>query len=188
MSASVMLGLSIAVVSFWAMGAYNRLMRLRSQGMAAFAAMEGWFAQYVLLVNVNAPEGMGAATETGHGAGACSTAAAWADLKLAAEQFNVALQVAHTQALHGPTLRALQTALATLLSSWIRLRELPLDLAGPALPLTLQVQWEQLAFQAELARTEFNHRLACYNEAISQFPALLMARILGFKPAQPIEG
>ena len=83
-------------------------------------------------------------------------------------------------------MRALKTAFETFCMSWSRLQNLPPDLAGSALPGALQSQWEQLAFQIEMARTEFNRAVVNYNEAINQFPALLLAWIFGFKSAQPI--
>lgn len=82
---------------------------------------------------------------------------------------------------------ALSTALETLYLSWSRLRDLPSDLAGAALPITLQSQWEHVALQAEIARTEFNRMVTNYNQAISQFPALLLAWLFGFRPAQPLQ-
>lgn len=55
MSDSVVVGFAIAVFLFWSMGAYNRLMRLRSQGIAAFAALEGLFKQYLPMVKKKLP-------------------------------------------------------------------------------------------------------------------------------------
>ena len=186
MSDSVIVWFAIAVLLFWAMGAYNRLMRLRSQGIVAFAALEGLFNQYLLLVKTNFPDAGAAhfAHDASQGYGASS--AALAALVAAADQFSASLKVAHAKPLNGPTMSALRTAFETLCLSWVRLRNLPPDLAGAALPNPLQSQWELLAFQAEVARTEFNRRVANYNQAIDQFPALILARVFGFKPAQPI--
>ena len=186
MSDSVMVWLAIAVLLFWAMGAYNRLMRLRSQGNVAFVTLEALFNQYVQLVKTSIPQA--GAVYAMHEAiqGKDATAAAWAGLLAATEQFNASLKVAHVRPLNGATMSALRTAFETMGLSWSRLRNLPPDLAGPALPGALLSQWEQLAFQAEMARTEFNRRVANYNQAISQFPALMLAWLFGFKPAQPV--
>ena len=186
MNDSVMVWFAIAVLLFWAMGAYNRLIRLRSQGIVAFAALEGLFSQHVRMVKTNFPDA--GATDSTHDAsqGHDVSFAAWTELSAAAEQFNASLKVAHARPLNGPTTSALRTAFETLCLSWSRLRNLPPDLAGPALPETLQTQWEHLAFQADMARTEFNRTVANYNQAVDQFPALLLARLFGFKPAQPL--
>ncbi len=186
MSDSVMVWFVIAMLFFWSMGAYNRLVRLRAQGIVAFAALEGLFNQCLLMVKTNLPDT--GAIHSLHDAnqGLDPSSTAWAGLAAAAEQFNACLKMAHAQPLNGPTMSALRTAFETLSLSWSRLRDLPPDLAGPALPGPLQSQWEQLALQSELARAEFNKRVVNYNEAIDQFPALLLAWVFGFKPAQPI--
>lgn len=186
MSDSIIVWFAVALLLFWAMGAYNRLMRLRSQGIAAFATLEALLNQYMAMVQTNLPE-----TEVNDAhhdvqVHEIASAAAWAGLAAAVEQFNASLKVAHAHPLHGPTMRALRTAHDTLCLSWSRLRDLPADLTGPALPGTLQSQWEQVAAQVDVARTEFNRRVENYNEAIDQFPALVLAWLFGFKSAQPI--
>lgn len=186
MSDSVLVWFAIAVFLFWSMGAYNRLMRLRSQGLVAFAALEGPFNQHVLLVKKNLPDRVDVLDPHDEGHGHDSSSAAWAGLAAAADQFNASLKVARAHPLNGPTTSALKTAFETLCLSWSRLQDLPPDLAGPALPSALQSQWEHIAFQSEMARTEFNRTVTNYNEAINQFPALLLAWVFGFKPAQPI--
>lgn len=186
MNASVLLWLTIAVLLFWWMGAYNRLVRLRSQGITAFAALEALFNQHLLLVKAHSPQT--AAVDAGHeeAQGHDDAAVAWHGLVAAAGQFNASLKAAHAHPLNGATMRALRTAFETLSLSWSRLQDRAPDLAGPALPSTLQAQWAHVAFQVEVARAEFNRAVVNYNEAIAQFPALLLAWVFGFKPAQPI--
>ena len=45
----------LAILLFWAMGAYNRLVRLRSHGIVAFAALERLFDQYLSMVKKEIP-------------------------------------------------------------------------------------------------------------------------------------
>ena len=186
MSDSVLVWFAIAVLLFWAMGAYNRLVRLRSQGILAFAALEGLFNQYLLLVKTNAPPADTRPTLQGSDQDQDAISVAWNGLVAAAEQFNASLKVAHAQPLNGPGMNALSTALETLSLSCLRLHDLPPDLAVSAPWRALQSQWGQIALQVDIARTEFNRRVMNYNEAIHQFPALLLAWVFGFKPAQPI--
>ena len=176
MSDSVVLWVAIAVLLFWAMGAYNRLVRCRSQGIVSFAVLEDLFHQNLQLVQTHAPDAQAAQD--------CLTA--WAAQVAAAEQFKASLRVAHAQPLHAPAMKALRTAHGTLSESWARVRGLPSYLVEPAWLQTLQSQWEQLAVKTELARTDFNRVVANYNEAIGQFPALLLAWLFGFKPAQAL--
>lgn len=177
MSRSVLLGLLLAVLLFWATGAYNRLMRLRSGSIAAFAGLETVLSQYLPLVQTHQAQ----SPATGS-----ATQAAWANLSAAAQQFHISLKVAQAQPLNAPTINALKTAHETLCLSWSRLQELAPDLNEPALPPALQTQWQQITVQAELARAEFNQRLAHYNRAISQFPALLLAWLFDFKPTPSV--
>jgi len=186
MSNSVMVWFAVAVLLFWAMGAYNRLVRLRSQGIHAFAALEGLFNQYVLIVKTNCPQADELRSIHDSDQDQKISAEAWNGLAAAAEQFNASLKVAHVQPLNGPAMSALVTALATLNLSWSRLSDLPFNVTEPVLPNHLQLQWDQLALQVDIARSEFNRRVDNYNEAIHQFPALLLAWVFGFKPAQPI--
>lgn len=186
MSDSVVVWLAIAVLLFWSMGAYNRLVRLRSQGIVAFAALEALLSQYGMLVKSNFPASGEADIVQPDSLVHDVSSIAWIGLAAAVEQFNASLKVAQAHPLSGPSMRALRTAFETLCLSWSRLRDLPPDSAGFALPGGLQSQWEQIAAQVDVARAEFNRRVEIYNEAIDQFPALLLAWLFGFKPAQPI--
>ncbi len=175
MSISVAIWVVWAVVLFWAVGAYNRLVRLRSQAIAAFTPLEMQFTQYVTLVQGSfaLPTDV---EEAGSRAGVLA----------AARQFESSLKAARLHPLDALAMRALQTAHETLFMSWERLREEPPDLAGEPLPAVLQQQWENIALQAANARDEFNRQVQAYNEAIVQFPAHLLAWLFGFRPAHTI--
>lgn len=187
MSDSVLLWSVVAVLLFWTMGAYNRLVRLRSQGLVAYSSLEGLFKQYLLLVKAHCPEQPAAPVwQAATIPGDEDFYAAWAALAAAADQFNASLRVAHSQPLNGPTTSALRTAYETLCLSWSRLRGLASNPVGLALPDGLPAQWDQLGVQAEMARADFNKTVANYNQAIGQFPTFILARGFGFRPAQPI--
>lgn len=184
MNDSIVIWLVFALLLFWAMGAYNRLVRCRSQGIAAFAVLEALFRQYMLLVKTSEP----AATGGDHATALENDVflAAWTGLAAAADQFNASLKVAHSQPLNGSAMSALRTAFETLCVSWTRLRDLPPDVEGSAFARTLQTPWDHVSVKVDMARTDFNEVVANYNEAIAQFPALLLAWLFGFRPAQTI--
>ena len=48
----VILWIAVALIVFWAVGAYNRLVRLRSQTVQAFAAVNEQLSKYVALARV----------------------------------------------------------------------------------------------------------------------------------------
>lgn len=183
MSDSVIVWLALAVLVFWAMGAYNRLVRLRSQGLLAFTALAGELHHYVQLVKSNAPDAVEPPVAE---SGLDDDGGAWAALAGAAEQLATALKVAHGQPFNSATTKTLRTTLDSLSQAWARLQGGPADPAVPVLPQALLLQWAQVSLQADRARNEFNQRVVNYNEAIRQFPALLLAWVVGFKPAQPI--
>lgn len=174
MSSSVMIWVTWAVVLFWAIGAYNRLVRLRAKALAAFAALDEQLLHYVALVQLSFP------------GRADVTAPARAGLVGAAGQFDASRKAARVRPLDAPAMRALGAAYAALRAAWERLRSEAPDLAGAPLPDTLQQQWEHIAANTDLTTTEFNRRVQAYNEAIAQFPARLLAWLFGFKPAHMI--
>ena len=177
MSDSVMLWLTVAVLLFWAMGAYNRLVRCRSQGLQTFSVLAGHFNQHLLLVKTHVPA-----------ADALDPAAlaAWGGFAAAADQFSASLRVVQTQPLNAPAMRALKTAFETLQLSRARVCEQAAAAAESTLAQDLAAQWAQVSVMTELARADFNRTVENYNLAIGQFPALLLAGLFGFKPAQMI--
>ena len=166
MSSSAFLWIGVAVLLFWAVGAYNRLVRLRSQGIATFAVLEN-------LLNQFAPMASPEVTDS-------------AALVAAADQCRVALKMCRSQPLHGATIGALTIAYETMCLRWSRQRPRAPGRSDPAQTEAVPLHWEQLVVQTELARTEFNKTVARYNAAVSQFPAVLLARLFGFRPAQPM--
>jgi LemA protein len=175
MSDSVAIWVISAVLLFWVMGAYRRLVRLRLQTIAAFTPLDVHFAQYAALVQ-------NSFASVHHDDGP----AARAGLLGAALQLESSMKVARAQPLDIQTMRALETAHEALCASWARVRNEPPDLAGAPLPETMERQWEYIAHDAGNARAEFNRRVQDYNAAIRQFPAGLLARLFGFRPAHMI--
>lgn len=179
MSDSVIVGLALAVLLCWALGAYNRLLRLRAQATHAFTALTGLFNQSQLLVSVRLAEQDAAHAPADDLSGADVASVASAGWMVASQQFSTALAQAQAQTLDAAELASLSLA-------WARLRALPAEQTGRVLPHALVLQWVQLCTQTDVARAEFNQRVINYNEAIQQFPAFMLAWMLGFKPAQPI--
>jgi LemA protein len=175
MSGSVAIWIVSAVLLFWVVGAYKRLVRLRAQAIAAFAPLDVQFVHYAVLVQHSF-----AAIHDDDGP------AARAGLVGAALQLEASTKVARVQPLDVLIMRALETAHEALFASWARVRNQPPDLAGGPLPEALQLQWEHIALDAGNARAEFNRRVQDYNAAIRQFPARLLAWLFRFKPGHMI--
>ncbi|MDB5881648.1 MAG: hypothetical protein JWP43_1526 [Ramlibacter sp.] len=169
-----------AVLLFWIVGAYNRLMRLRADANAAFAALDAELARQVDLVRkqLPGPEQTQPASLDGEGS-------FWAGLHGAAAQFAASLAAARSRPLEPAGIAALSAAQEILAMAWERAeRDDAHDLAGPRLPDTVTSRRVQLALQTHVATEHFNQAVVCYNQAIGQFPALLLARLFGFKPGR----
>lgn len=169
-----------AVAVFWMVGAYNRLVRLRSQARSAFSALEKELAQQVHLVHACIPpEDEQQASQFSGGS------AFWGGLQGAAAQMAASLAAAKSRPLDPDRIAALSAAHEVLTMAWDRAeRDDAHDLAGPRLPDTMSGQRQQLVRTTIAATENFNRAVTRYNDAIGQFPALLLAWLFGFHPAR----
>jgi LemA protein len=172
MSNTVLFWIFCAVILFWGVGAYNRLVRLRALAIAAFAPLQSQYGLYVLVVHDHFEPSDGEDRLT-----------ARTGLFNAVLQFDTSLRAAAARPLDSLVMRALETAHEVLHGSWIRVCGEPQDLAGSPLPEALQKQWWDISSQAERDRAEFKRRVQDYNQGIQQFPANLLAWLFRFKPA-----
>lgn len=173
----------LAVLFFWAIGAYNRLVRLRSAATRAFAALDEQLVRQLVWVQGCLPESMRAGAPTSPGELQDEVTAAWARLQAASEQFAVALAQARAQPIDVPGMASLVMAHEALRTAWSSALAdaVPPD-AVPS-PERLQSRWMRLLHQSLPLRTAFNDAAQDYNRAIAQFPAAIVARLAGFRPA-----
>lgn len=169
-----------AVALFWAVGGYNRLVRLRSDANAAFAGLEAELAQQVKLVHACVPPEEDQAQSQFAGGSAF-----WGGLQGAAAQLQASLAAAKARPLDPERIAALGAAQEVLAMAWDRAeRDDAHDLAGPRLPENFSSERQQLERMALAATERFNQAIVRYNEAIAQFPAALLAWLFGFHPAR----
>ena len=107
MTGNIVFWLAVAVLLFWSLGAYNRLVRLRAQVISRFAGVDQRMVQALGLLG-EAVTARDAASDTRAG------------LQAAMVQFEVALRVARKQPLDANAVAALQTAHATVHTVWTR--------------------------------------------------------------------
>lgn len=177
MPSSIVLGAVAAVTLFWVVGAYNRLMRLRGEAKTAFAGLEAELSRQVALVRECLPP-----PEATQPAALDGGVSFWAGLHGAAAQFAASLAAARTRPFEPDGIAALSAAQDVLAMAWERAeRDDAHDLAGPRLPETVTARRAQLAIQTYAAVDQFDRAVARYNEAIGQFPAVLLAWLFGFK-------
>lgn len=178
MKTSFLIWGGLAVLVFWALGAYNRLVKMRSQAIGAFAPMDLQLQRCIALVQAQLPEALQG--------GAPATHQLWLGLGGASQQFEASLNLLRTRPLDASAMEPLHTALHTLRQSWQRMQAAAPDLAGELLPQTLLAQWEAIDAQLVPAMREFDDKVTAYNEAVAQFPAVLLAWLFSFKPARPV--
>jgi LemA protein len=172
-----------AVLVFWALGAYNRLVRLRAQVTRSLQALaQAWQAQAQGAAMRLEQFAQGRETES-QWATLDGDALRWRPLALAARQFLVCLAVVQSK----PQLlaklddvSAVQAAHDIFQAQWLRLKNEQEDLAGAPIPPDVQqlmAQHEPLIFER---LRDYGQAVAQYHQAISQFPALLLAWLFGF--------
>lgn len=172
--------LLLALLLFWAVGAYNRLIRLRSAALQTFGGLDTYMVRLIALMGeyqaargaVEGPRAPGADTHAALGA--------------ATTQFGASLAVARARPLDAEAAAALSAGVHVLEAAW---QAVVREAAAPDVPDALAPwirQREQLALQSATALEQFNTAVAQYNQGIAQFPASLLAWLFGFKKAQPL--
>lgn len=176
----------LALLLFWAVGAYNRLIRLRSTALQAFGALDAHWQRWMSLLAEYAAARAGQADADAIPEAASDSQAA---LDAAAAQFGASLAVARARPLDGGAAAALLAAAQVLDTAWqamihdaARASE---GVAPPALAPWIH-QREQLALHSSEARRLFNEAVAGYNHAIAQFPANLLAWLFGMKQGRTL--
>lgn len=173
----------LAVLLFWAVGAYNRLIRLRSAALQAFGGLDAHLMRMMAML------GEYEATQVPEAAPSDARAALWA----ATTQFGASLAVSRARPLDADAAAALTAAQQVLDTTWaavVRESEERHAAQGgnddqPALSAWSIRRDEHLA-QNAAAQAQFNDAVAQYNGAITQFPARLLAWLFGFKKARPL--
>jgi len=174
----------LAVVVFWAVGAYTRLTRLRLACVQMFGAMDSHFAQMLaMLSECHVALGTAAATPK-------AIAHAHSAVHQTAYQFGAALVEARGRPLHVDTVASLNHANESLDVAWQALVKMVDDGGDVAHIDALQPwrqRWAQHQVHNQLAVRHFNAAIDDYNAAIAQFPATVLAWMFGFRPARGLQ-
>lgn len=175
MTASVLAWILVAVLVFWSMGAYNRLVRLRAEVNAAFGVLDGPLQQQARLAAAVVEDP------------AEEQAAFVRPIEEASSQLMLRLAAARAKPLAGDDIAALREAWLALSQAWERAeREDAHDLAGPQIPEGVIYTYQTLGQQAAMAAAGFNEVVGRYNQAIAQFPASLLAGVFGFEAGREL--
>ena len=166
-----------ALLLFWFVGAHNRLVRLRSAAAQAFGALDAHLVQLLALVDTH---------EAAQASAGAPRAAQRDALQAAAAQCAEALTGARAHPLRAAAVAPLSQALQALEAAWSDgVQQLP-TLAVPAGTQAWALRWQQQAQHSTAARAQFAAAVAQHNAAVGQFPAQLLAWLMGFKAAQAV--
>lgn len=192
MWSSPLFWIAVAIAVFWALGAYNRLMRLRSAVVQAFGSFDAHMVRLLALLGefgaahgaVSHPPETGVATEI-------------AALQGAVTQLSASLAVARARPLRTDAVAALAAAWDVLHTTWEKTSRSVLRRGGdpapaedgapsaqPLPPSPWETRWREHVQQNAQAIHVFNDAVQHYNAAIAQFPANLLAWAFGFKAAR----
>lgn len=182
-----------AIALFWFVGAYNRLMRLRSSALNAYAVLDAALVRQLDFV-------LARAAQDGQEPPAPEQSTA-ASLQAAANQLSTLLAATRLRPLEPKSIAAMSTAMHVMLTAWQSLhpdavvsfdadgtlsRPATLEDHAEGAEVSLPIAWPEPSAAAEMARGHFNAAVAEYNAAIAVFPALLVAWIMQLRPAAPL--
>ena len=180
----------LAVLFFWAVGAYNRLVLLRASVTKQFAAVDAQLLRVLVWLQGNLPVSMrDMLSEMEEAALPEALLKNERDLKLlrTLEELSDSLDLARTQPMSAIAMqRVNQERLA--LAAWAK-AEVRAGQTGEATWFIdpLPYKFDRLKAQAWPLMDAYNQAAFKYNEAIHQFPASLLAKQVKFLPAQMLD-
>jgi LemA protein len=180
----------LAVLFFWAVGAYNRLVVLRASVAKQFAAVDAQLIRVLVWLQGNLPASMrDMLSEMEEAALPEALLKNERDLNLLAilEDLSDSLDLARTQALTPAVMSKVnQNRLA--LAAWAK-AEVRAGQSGEATWFIdpLPYKFDRLKAQAWPLMDAYNQAATKYNDAVLQFPASVLAKQLNFVPAQTLD-
>ena len=170
----ITVGALSAVLVFWMVGAYNRMVSLRNALVARFVSVDELSRQRHALLDRQ----IGLLAPALAGAGPRLDA-----LRAAARQADAAREHARARPAAASAVTSLRVAEEILADARARL---PVQtVAGAELP-DINAQLANGDTTLAFARREFNAAVAAYNTAVLQFPTALLAWLFGFRPGAPL--
>lgn len=183
MSGSLLIWAALAVTTFWSVGVYNRLMRMRARAGSALGSVEKYMKQCADLVHGHmATLGVSLQTDDDDLEAERQTAA-WTQLLANLAVLESAFKEVRGAPFSRQPLIRLGVAFDTLQQVWNCLCDLPGEQTSVLIPEAMRMQWNTSTLKVQTARGGLNQILSKYNEAIEQFPARLVAGVARFEPA-----
>jgi LemA protein len=175
MDVSLLLWGAVALVAFWCVGLYNRLMRLRARAAEVLLALEKHALICADLVCSH--------VAVGALSGATDVAPEWRQVLRAAQNLDSLLRVPHPCELGERAIAPFSAGWTELRMAWQVAVDQQNDLAGPVVPAELAVAWDAASLKVRVVQGGYAQIVDRYNAAIVEFPARLVTRLFGFMPA-----
>ncbi|QDL56240.1 LemA family protein [Rhodoferax aquaticus] len=186
MTGPVVLWMFAAVCMFWAIGAYNRLVRLRARGADAWGSMEKQMRKYLPLVLAHLNLTSVPEVPDPSQLEALDLPLLWHRLLKELLQLEQTLRATRHFPLKEGASKGLKAAFDSVLTTWNELCCAPGDLAGAQVPFELHQEWDAITEKTKSSVGGLNQILERYNEAIHQFPASLIAQAMRFHSVEKI--
>lgn len=165
----------LVVTLFWAVGAYNRLVRLRSAVIQAFGSLDAHMVRWLAMLGE---------LDAARGATGILQGEARSTLQAASTQLSASLAVARARPLQADAVAALSAACGVMDTVWHNLQPAEGDAEASRQMAPWCARWDELRTYNAQAVQLFNDAVGQYNAAIGQFPAVLLAWVFGFSPAR----
>jgi LemA protein len=174
----------VALLVFWSLGAYNRLVRMRSAIIQQYFALETVLFKYQDLVQESITS---AATATNGWRASVSPelgASLWTRLQVCANHAAMAMARMHEHPLLPKSADELVETSEELESAWLAL--IHPDVYYITVPEELKKKWSDIDVLLQPELEKFTAVSRDYNQAINMFPALFIAKLCGFKPVKTL--
>jgi LemA protein len=184
LSVTVVLLFFCAIAVFWALGAHNRLMRLRSNLVHDLQELVTQWDGTAKILRTTLQEFAAEPANESQWGSLEHDDAPWRSLSLAAKQLQACMVVIMSKPYLLPSeddLASLRAAREVLDSAWDRLDGGHEDLAGATVPQKLKLLWQQHRAYSDEKRQNYNNQATVYNAALTQFPALIVAWVFAFR-------
>ena len=180
-STSLMFVAILAVLTFWAVGAYNRLVRLRNTIANAFGQIDVQLKRrYDLIPNLVEAAKKYLSHER-------ETLEAVITARNQAKSAGDAVRSRPANALALTTLAVAEQALSSSLSQLFALNEAYPELKADETIRELSEELTSTENKVAFARQAFNDAVLDYNDAQGQFPAVLVAKLFSFAPSAMLQ-
>jgi LemA protein len=179
----------VAVTVFWALGAYNRLVRLRGDMVSALQSLALQWQSNAQAIR----QELATLSQTQESDSAWASlgddANNWRPLALATKQFQACIAGVLAKPHLAPPvddIASIRAAHEVMQGAWQRLSDTHEDLAGAAVPQSLALLWQRQNVLVQEKLRAYNACVQAYNHATAQFPAVFLAWIFAFGPAQSV--